>query len=115
MNDLASDSIVMHARDAMPLTTTEQVPLLQLVPMWIVNDESGIAQLQRIFSFRNFVEALQFANAVGAKAEEANHHPALTIEWGKVQVAWWTHTIKGLHRNDFIMAARCDALYGDPL
>lgn len=111
MNTLAAEPIVIAKRDAVALTTTEQVPLLQQVPGWTVSEDSGVAQLQHIYSFRNFVEALQFANAVGAIAEEANHHPALLIEWGKVQVSWWTHTLKGLHTNDFIMAARCDALY----
>lgn len=110
MNTLAREKIVISKRDESALTTTEQVPLLQQVPSWVVNEDSGVAQLQRIFPFRNFVEALDFANKVGAIAEEADHHPALLIEWGKVQVSWWTHTIKGLHMNDFIMAARCDEL-----
>ena len=52
-----------------------------------------------------------FANAIGGAAEEQGHHPALLVEWGKVTVSWWTHAIGGLHRNDFIMAARTDALY----
>ncbi|HEX6123240.1 MAG TPA: 4a-hydroxytetrahydrobiopterin dehydratase, partial [Ktedonobacterales bacterium] len=52
-----------------------------------------------------------FTNAVGALAEEQGHHPALLTEWGRVTVAWWTHTIRGLHRNDFIMAAKTDEAY----
>ncbi|MDF3015185.1 MAG: pterin-4-alpha-carbinolamine dehydratase, partial [Thermomicrobiales bacterium] len=43
-------------------------------------------------------------------AEEEGHHPALLTEWGKVTVSWWSHKIRGLHRNDFIMAAKTDAL-----
>ncbi|HVR28570.1 MAG TPA: 4a-hydroxytetrahydrobiopterin dehydratase, partial [Thermoanaerobaculia bacterium] len=54
---------------------------------------------------------LDFTNKVGEIAEEEGHHPALLTEWGKVTVGWWTHKIKGLHRNDFIMAAKTDEAY----
>ncbi len=49
---------------------------------------------------------------LGEQAEEEGHHPALLTEWGKVTVTWWTHKIGGLHRNDFIMAARTDETFG---
>jgi len=49
-------------------------------------------------------------NRVGALAEAEGHHPALLTEWGRVTVTWWTHKIRGLHRNDFIMAAKTDGL-----
>ena len=64
------------------------------------------------FTFGSFAEALAFTDAVGALAEAEGHHPAILTEWGRVTVTWWTHAIKGLHRNDFIMAARTDELYG---
>jgi 4a-hydroxytetrahydrobiopterin dehydratase len=64
-----------------------------------------------VFTFGNFAQALDYTNRVGTLAEEAGHHPALLVEWGKVTVSWWTHKIKGLHRNDFIMAARSDEAY----
>jgi len=54
--------------------------------------------------------ALAFTNRVGALAEAEGHHPALLTEWGRVTVTWWTHKIRGLHRNDFIMAAKTDGL-----
>ena len=47
---------------------------------------------------------------VGALAESEGHHPALLTEWGRTTVTWWTHKIRGLHRNDFIMAAKTDSL-----
>jgi 4a-hydroxytetrahydrobiopterin dehydratase len=56
----------------------------------------------------DFQQALDFTNKVGQLANQENHHPALLTEWGKVKVDWWTHKIKGLHRNDFIMAAKTD-------
>ncbi len=48
---------------------------------------------------------------VGELAEEEGHHPALLTKWGRTTVTWWTHKIKGLHRNDFIMAAKTDEPY----
>lgn len=56
------------------------------------------------------VSVLAFTNQVGQLAEEQGHHPAILLEYGKVTVRWWTHKINGLHRNDFIMAARTDQL-----
>ena len=70
----------------------------------------GIRRLERVFRFRNFAEALSFTNQVGDLAEEEGHHPAILTEWGQVTVTLWTHKIRGLHRNDFILAAKIDAL-----
>ncbi len=70
----------------------------------------GIARLERRYAFGNFLEALDFTNRVGREAQDEDHHPALLTEWGAVTVSWWTHNIGGLHRNDFIMAARTDAV-----
>ncbi|MBI2531809.1 MAG: 4a-hydroxytetrahydrobiopterin dehydratase [Deltaproteobacteria bacterium] len=74
-------------------------------------DEDGIRKLDRLFKFKNFKDAIAFTDAVGAAAEEEGHHPRLTTEWGKVAVTWWTHKIRNLHKNDFIMAAKTDAIY----
>jgi len=71
----------------------------------------GKEQLCKEFKFKNFVEALAFTNKVGELAEAENHHPAILVEYGKVTVSWWTHVIGGLHKNDFIMAARTDSAY----
>lgn len=84
---------------------------LSQLPEWKVIEQDGILRLQREFKFKNFAQALAFTNRVGAIAEQQDHHPALLTEWGKVTVTWWTHRIKGLHRNDFIMAARTDREY----
>ena len=48
---------------------------------------------------------------MGELAELEGHHPAILTEWGRVTVTWWTHKIKGLHRNDLIMAAKSDGMY----
>jgi 4a-hydroxytetrahydrobiopterin dehydratase len=71
----------------------------------------GVKRLERAYKFKNFREALEFTNQVGEIAEQEDHHPLIQIEWGKVTLNWWTHVIGGLHRNDFIMAAKSDRLY----
>ena len=81
------------------------------VPDWTVVEKDGIPRLERQFKLKNFAQALEFTNRVGEIAEAEDHHPALLTEWGRVTVTWWTHKIKGLHRNDFIMAAKTDELY----
>lgn len=106
MDRLSNGSCVPCAAGAPALDAAQRATLLTELPDWNLIVEDGIARLQRSFSFRNFSQALEFTNAVGALAETQNHHPALLTEWGKVTVTWWTHAIKGLHRNDFIMAAR---------
>jgi 4a-hydroxytetrahydrobiopterin dehydratase len=94
-----------------PTVTAEEIDRLHpQVPSWSVIEKDGIKRLERIFKFKDFNEALSFTNMVGKIAEGEGHHPAILTEWGKVTVAWWTHKIKGLHRNDFIMAAKTDSL-----
>ena len=80
------------------------------LPDWALVERQGIPQLERVFSAKDFAEALAFTNRVGALAEAEGHHPAILTEWGRVTVTLWTHKIRGLHRNDFVMAAKIDAL-----
>jgi len=93
-----------------PATDAEIAQWKPQVPDWQLVERDSIRQLDRVFHFPSFVEALAFTNRVGALAEAEGHHPALLTEWGRVTVSWWTHAIRGLHRNDFIMAAKTDAL-----
>ncbi len=93
------------------VTDEEATEYIQQIPEWSILQNDGIKRLERLFTFKNFVDALAFTNKVGQIAEEEGHHPAILTEWGKVVVAWWTHKIGGLHRNDFIMAAKTDQLY----
>ncbi len=89
-----------------------EIPELKVqIPEWAVIEIDGIKRLERKFKFKNFIEALEFTNRVGTLAEAEDHHPALLTEWGSVTVTWWTHSVGGLHRNDFIMAARTDEIY----
>src|SRR5713226_4194746 len=94
-----------------PLTDSEIAELHPQVVEWSIAEREGIKHLERAFRFQNFAEALAFTNRVGEIAEDESHHPTVLTKWGRVTVAWWTHKIKGLHRNDFIMAAKTDRLY----
>ena len=64
--------------------------------------------LEKEFRFKNFQEALDFTNKVGAIAEAQNHHPDILLAWGKVKVTIWTHKINGLTESDFVFAAKCE-------
>lgn len=111
MEELAQGVCEACSADAPRLSETEANHLLQQIPSWTIEDLEGMSILEREYVFKNFAEALAFTNQVGALAEEAKHHPVLITEWGKVTVEWWTHKIKGLHQNDFVMAAKTERLY----
>jgi 4a-hydroxytetrahydrobiopterin dehydratase len=99
-------------RKGEPTVTDEEMGEFRpQVPDWGISEVDGVKRLERTFGFDNFVHALAFTNKIGELAEEEGHHPALLTEWGKVTVSWWTHKIGGLHRNDFIMAARSDQAF----
>ena len=108
MTRLATERCVECRADAPRVTGVEMAALKAEIPEWTVVERDGIARLERVFPFANFADALAFTNRVGALAEAAGHHPAITTEWGRVTVGWWTHAIGGLHRNDFIMASKTD-------
>lgn len=101
----------LYASDNTAISNVEQKEFLRQLPEWTVVDDKNINQLQRIFNFRNFAEAIAFTNRIAELAEQADHHPLLITEWGKVTVKWWTHRIKGLHINDFVMASKTDNAY----
>ncbi|HEV2132042.1 MAG TPA: 4a-hydroxytetrahydrobiopterin dehydratase [Longimicrobiaceae bacterium] len=111
MTELAGMKCEACRRGVPTVTAEEQAQYQREVPEWEVVEREGIKQLERVFKFPDFAEALAFTNHVGEIAEEEGHHPAVLTEWGRVTVAWWTHKIGGLHRNDFIMAAKTDGLY----
>ena len=112
MSSLTSEKCVACRRDAPRVTVAEIEELRPQVPDWELVERDGIPRLERVLRFANFAEALAFTNRVGVLAEAQGHHPALLTEWGRVTVTWWTHKIHGLHRNDFVMAAKTDSLVG---
>ncbi|MBI1742712.1 4a-hydroxytetrahydrobiopterin dehydratase [Candidatus Acetothermia bacterium] len=93
------------------VTDAEIAELHPQVSEWQLIERDGIKRLERLFKFEDFAQALAFTNKVGELAEAEGHHPAILTEWGRVTVIWWTHKIKGLHRNDFIMAAKTDRVF----
>ncbi len=111
MAELKQQACSACRADAPKVSEAEKEAFLSEVPDWEVVTLDGEEQLRRVFKFKNFAQAQAFTNRVAELAESENHHPAILLEWGKVTVRWWTHKIGGLHKNDFIMAARTDELY----
>lgn len=111
MTSLTQERCVACRRDSPRVTEDEIAELRPQIPEWSMVERDGVPRLERTYRFPDFAAALDFTNRVGAIAEEEGHHPMLVTEYGRVGVAWWTHKIKGLHRNDFIMAAKTDKLY----
>ncbi|MEX2143308.1 MAG: 4a-hydroxytetrahydrobiopterin dehydratase [Anaerolineales bacterium] len=109
--DLTQKTCVPCRGDETPFTKAEIDEYRSQVPDWEVEDVKEVPRLKRSFKFKDFAAALTFTQQVGELAEEESHHPVIRTEWGKVAVTWWTHKIKGLHQNDFIMAAKTDKLY----
>lgn len=112
MANLTREKCVACRSDAPRVTEAESAELQSQIPDWQRIERDGIPQLVRQYKFKDFAAALSFTLKVGELAEQEGHHPAILTEWGRVTVSWWTHKIRGLHRNDFIMAAKTDTLYG---
>lgn len=110
MNDLSQRRCEACRADSPRVTQTQIAELSPQIPEWDLIEVDGVQRLTRTYKFKNFEQALGFTNKVGALAEKEDHHPALLTEWGKVTVSWWTHKIKGLHVNDFVMSAKTDNL-----
>lgn len=97
-----------------PTVTDDEIAQLEpQIPDWEMIDVRNVPRLMRTFVFPDFKSAVAFTNKVADLAEDAGHHPQIQLEWGKVAVSWWTHAIEGLHRNDFIMAAKTDQAFSD--
>lgn len=115
MSDLTKEKCVPCRGGEPALEQNEIDEMLQYVhDEWKVVERGETPRLRKRFSFRGFQPALDFTVEVGRIAEEQGHHPRIVTQWGSVTVDWWTHKISGLHRNDFIMAARTDDLYAHP-
>jgi 4a-hydroxytetrahydrobiopterin dehydratase len=113
MNELKNKTCAPCSEGTAPLPQGDVKKLLESIPGWEVSTDDGINKLQRTFTFKDFISAIAFTNKVGELAETGQHHPKLVTEWGKVTVIWWTHSVNGLHMNDFIMAAKTSELKTD--
>ena len=110
MNQLTHKTCIACRVGAPLATEAETKEFMQQLPNWAIVEENEVKRLKQVFTFNNFMDAVAFTQKVAALAEDENHHPAILTEWGKVTVCWWSHKIKGLHVNDFIMAAKTDQL-----
>jgi 4a-hydroxytetrahydrobiopterin dehydratase len=111
MSELYQQGCEACRADAVSVNRDEARVLMAQIPEWKMVEEEGILKLSRVYRFKNFAEALAFTNRVGVMAEQQGHHPDILTRWGSVSLTWWSHSIKGLHKNDFICAARSDKLY----
>jgi len=110
MSALANQSLLNCTQNNIALTHEQARPYLEQLSTWHIRIENKQMQVTKMFKFKNYAQAVAFTNRVAELAEQENHHPKICIEWGRVSVSWWTHTLGGLFINDFIMAARCDAI-----
>ena len=108
---LASRALEPSPVRANPLSVGKVEELARNLPTWCVTHQG--ARLERVVACSSFVEAMALANRLVPIVEEANHHPDLLVRWGELRVTMWTHEIGGLHMNDFIVAARIEAILGD--
>ena len=110
MSDLVKEKCVACRADAPRVTDDELPDLLKQIPDWQPITNNSVLKLNKVFNFDNYSDAISFTNKIAQLAEEEDHHPAILLEWGRVEVTWWTHKIGGLHKNDFIAAAKTDLL-----
>ncbi len=110
---LTSETCEACRADSPKVTEEEIGELKPQIPDWELTEVKGVPRLRRTFRFDGWMPAVRFVDALAELVEEQDHHPVIHLEWGKVTVSWWTHAIKGLHRNDFIMAARTDEIYSN--
>jgi 4a-hydroxytetrahydrobiopterin dehydratase len=106
---LSEQSCVPCRGGVPPLSLAEAQELLVQTPGWSLTHEGK--RLERRFTFKNFVAALEFINRVAEIAERQDHHPDICLGWGYATIVYYTHKIGGLHENDFIMAAKINELY----
>ena len=109
-DDLLSKTCTPCRGGIPPLTRPEVEGYLKQAPGWALVEEGR--RIERSFSFRNFKEALDFVAQIGNLSELEGHHPDISFGWGWAKVSWQTKKIKGLHQNDFIMAAKTNELAG---
>jgi 4a-hydroxytetrahydrobiopterin dehydratase len=111
MSALAVEKCEVCRAGASKVTDEELAELMSKLSDWSVKKRNDISILEKTFKLKNYKKSVTFTNKVADMAEEEKHHPEILLEWGKVTVTWWTHTINGLHKNDFICAAKTDVLF----
>jgi len=108
---LSNQNCAACHRNSLAVTSAEMQLFIKQLPDWELVSQDSTVMLQRVYIFKNYSLAWSFSNKVSALAEELANHPAIILEWGKVTVSWWTHSINALHKNDFISAAKTDQIF----
>ena len=96
--------------DAPLVSDNEATQLLKELDYWKIEQRDGTKQLVKEYKFSNYEDSVNFCKKVADLAESEDHHPKIILEYGCVEVSWWSHKIKGLHKNDFICAAKTDQI-----
>lgn len=107
---LLSERCVACRRDSPRVSDADAASLGRLIPAWETVEVDGVPRLQRTYRTKTYPQALAITQRVGELAEQEGHHPVILTEARRVTVTWWTHAIRWLHRNDFIMAAKTDEI-----
>lgn len=108
MSDLGKKSCKPCEGGVLPLKQAEVSKLLKDIPKW--ETDSTVSEIFRVFEFKNYYQTIAFVNAVAWMAHAENHHPDLMVSYNRCRVRYSTHAIKGLSENDFICAAKVNAL-----
>ena len=113
MSDQSFSSTICEACTigAPSATPDELERFLALHSDWKLQAADDYRFLTRAYRFKNYAQALVFTNQVSAIAEAENHHPEITLAYGKATVQWWSHKIKNIHLSDLVFAARTDDIY----
>jgi len=111
MNDLLSKKCEACRADAPKITASEIEQYLPTLPQWKIIQEDSIDKLTRCYALTKYSESLSLVNAIAELSELEGHHSVMIVEFRQVTVTWWSHKMRGLHVNDFIMAAKCDHAY----
>jgi len=106
MNELARKKCTPCEGGVAPLTPEQVRPMLKGLQGWEL-EGNGIA---KTFKFGNYYETMAFVNAAAWVSHREDHHPDMLVKWGECRVSYWTHAIGGVSENDFICAAKLDAL-----
>jgi 4a-hydroxytetrahydrobiopterin dehydratase len=92
------------------LSPTQVVQALVQLQGWVLDGEGAQVAIAKVFRFEGYLKALTFVNALAWVAEQQNHHPSITLDYGRVTVRWNTHDVQGISSKDFACARLTDAL-----
>jgi 4a-hydroxytetrahydrobiopterin dehydratase len=111
MDEIRHEHCIPCRGDEPRLNDAEIDELKPQVPEWEVVEDEGVKKLRRRFKTGDYHLPPQLVNHLKEVADAEDHHPVIEYEPGHIVIDWWTHSIKGLHRNDFIMAAKTDEIF----